>query len=143
MFFQTVCIEKDDTLGGTCLNVGCIPSKAMLNNSHFYHMAHSKDLTNRGISCKYRGCEISVFRLILVFLFKIFQSFWWFQFFAWNLLTSLKYIIFVNHVVNTTCCIRPGGCTLCSGGKTSSHLGCFLQRTTACCQFHGSHSVPL
>ena len=25
--FQTVCVEKDNTLGGTCLNVGCIPSK--------------------------------------------------------------------------------------------------------------------
>lgn len=24
---QTVCVEKNDTLGGTCLNVGCIPSK--------------------------------------------------------------------------------------------------------------------
>ena len=47
--FQTVCIEKNDTLGGTCLNVGCIPSKALLNNSHYYHMAHSGDLTKRGI----------------------------------------------------------------------------------------------
>jgi len=27
------------TLGGTCLNVGCIPSKALLQNSHLYHMA--------------------------------------------------------------------------------------------------------
>ena len=26
-FLQTVCVEKDATLGGTCLNVGCIPSK--------------------------------------------------------------------------------------------------------------------
>ncbi|XP_050504360.1 dihydrolipoyl dehydrogenase, mitochondrial [Diabrotica virgifera virgifera] len=46
---KTVCIEKNPTLGGTCLNVGCIPSKALLNNSHFYHMAHSGDLTERGI----------------------------------------------------------------------------------------------
>ena len=34
---QTACIEKRGSLGGTCLNVGCIPSKAMLNNSHMYH----------------------------------------------------------------------------------------------------------
>lgn len=47
---NTICIEKNDTLGGTCLNVGCIPSKALLNNSHYYHMAHSGDLTSRGIS---------------------------------------------------------------------------------------------
>merc|ERR1719357_1491394 len=46
---KTVCIEKNATLGGTCLNVGCIPSKALLNNSHYYHMAHSGDLTKRGI----------------------------------------------------------------------------------------------
>ena len=37
--FQTVCVEKNATLGGTCLNVGCIPSKALLHNSHYYHMA--------------------------------------------------------------------------------------------------------
>lgn len=47
--FKTVCIEKNETLGGTCLNVGCIPSKALLNNSHYYHMAHGKDFASRGI----------------------------------------------------------------------------------------------
>ncbi|KAH8021885.1 hypothetical protein HPB51_018734 [Rhipicephalus microplus] len=46
---KTTCIEKNDTLGGTCLNVGCIPSKALLHNSHLYHMAHSNDFKNRGI----------------------------------------------------------------------------------------------
>lgn len=46
---KTVCVEKNDTLGGTCLNVGCIPSKALLNNSHYYHMAHSGELNTRGI----------------------------------------------------------------------------------------------
>ena len=49
LFFQTVCVEKESTLGGTCLNVGCIPSKALLNNSHYYHMATSKDFAMRGI----------------------------------------------------------------------------------------------
>ncbi|XP_013421632.1 aromatic-L-amino-acid decarboxylase-like [Lingula anatina] len=39
---KTTCVEKDPTLGGTCLNVGCIPSKSLLNNSHLYHMAHSR-----------------------------------------------------------------------------------------------------
>lgn len=43
---KTACVEKRDTLGGTCLNVGCIPSKAMLSSSEKFHEAeHSlKDL---------------------------------------------------------------------------------------------------
>lgn len=45
---KTVCVEKDPTFGGTCLNVGCIPSKSLLNNSHYYHMAKTGDLNNRG-----------------------------------------------------------------------------------------------
>jgi dihydrolipoamide dehydrogenase len=36
---KTVLIEKYNTLGGTCLNVGCIPSKAMLDSSEHYHNA--------------------------------------------------------------------------------------------------------
>ena len=36
---KTACIEKRDTLGGTCLNVGCIPSKSLLNTSLKYHEA--------------------------------------------------------------------------------------------------------
>lgn len=46
---KTVCVEKDPTFGGTCLNVGCIPSKSLLNNSHFYHLAKTGDLSNRGV----------------------------------------------------------------------------------------------
>lgn len=46
---RTACVEKNPTLGGTCLNVGCIPSKALLHNSHYYHMAHSNELKDRGI----------------------------------------------------------------------------------------------
>ena len=33
---QVACVEKDPTLGGTCLNVGCIPSKALLDSSEHY-----------------------------------------------------------------------------------------------------------
>lgn len=39
--FSTAIIEKYSTLGGTCLNVGCIPSKALLDSSHHYHDAVS------------------------------------------------------------------------------------------------------
>ena len=37
--FKTACIESRGTLGGTCLNVGCIPSKSLLNLSENYHKA--------------------------------------------------------------------------------------------------------
>ncbi len=39
---KTACIEKRGTLGGTCLNVGCIPSKALLESSEHYHQAKTK-----------------------------------------------------------------------------------------------------
>ena len=39
---KTACIEKYATFGGTCLNVGCIPSKALLDSSeHYYNAAHT------------------------------------------------------------------------------------------------------
>ncbi len=42
--FKTAIIEKYSTLGGTCLNVGCIPSKALLSSSHHYaEIAHFAD----------------------------------------------------------------------------------------------------
>jgi len=37
---KTACVEKRKTLGGTCLNVGCIPSKALLEVSHKFHDAN-------------------------------------------------------------------------------------------------------
>jgi dihydrolipoamide dehydrogenase len=45
---KTACIEKRSTLGGTCLNVGCIPAKALLNSSHKY-MEASKDFSKHGV----------------------------------------------------------------------------------------------
>ena len=44
----TACIEKRGSLGGTCLNVGCIPSKTLLNISHKFH--DISDLKKLGIS---------------------------------------------------------------------------------------------
>jgi len=46
--FKTACIESRDTLGGTCLNVGCIPSKSLLNLSEHFFKA-KKDFSNIGI----------------------------------------------------------------------------------------------
>ncbi|MCB1883156.1 MAG: dihydrolipoyl dehydrogenase [Geminicoccaceae bacterium] len=39
---KTACVEARETLGGTCLNVGCIPSKALLHSSHLYETAAHK-----------------------------------------------------------------------------------------------------
>src|ERR1700738_4801932 len=39
---KVACVEKRPTLGGTCLNVGCIPSKALLDSSELYHLAKSR-----------------------------------------------------------------------------------------------------
>ena len=45
---KVACVESRGTLGGTCLNVGCIPSKSLLNLSDNYHKAKN-DFTNQGI----------------------------------------------------------------------------------------------
>lgn len=45
---NTACVEKRGALGGTCLNVGCIPSKSLLNNSHLFHQIQH-DAAHRGI----------------------------------------------------------------------------------------------
>jgi dihydrolipoamide dehydrogenase len=38
---KVACIEKEPRLGGVCLNVGCIPSKALLDSSEYYHLART------------------------------------------------------------------------------------------------------
>src|SRR5215212_8228388 len=48
---KTAIIERYSTLGGTCLNVGCIPSKAMLDSSeHYYNAGHT--FSEHGIQLK-------------------------------------------------------------------------------------------
>ncbi|CDS09707.1 Putative Dihydrolipoyl dehydrogenase [Lichtheimia ramosa] len=59
---KVACIEKRGSLGGTCLNVGCIPSKAMLNNSHIYHE------TKHGL--KSRGIDVGDVKLNLANMHK-------------------------------------------------------------------------
>ena len=45
---KTAIIEKESTLGGTCLNIGCIPSKALLQSSHHFAVA-SHEFAAHGI----------------------------------------------------------------------------------------------
>ena len=46
---KTACVEKRETLGGTCLNVGCIPSKSLLHASEHYEKAASGALSTFGV----------------------------------------------------------------------------------------------
>ena len=55
---KVACVEKYPTLGGTCLNVGCIPSKALLESSHLYHTAQHK-FAAHGISASSLGFDLA------------------------------------------------------------------------------------
>ena len=46
---RTACVESRETLGGTCLNVGCIPSKAMLHASEYFDAAANGTMAKMGI----------------------------------------------------------------------------------------------
>ncbi len=56
---KTACVEARETLGGTCLNVGCIPSKALLHASELYAEASSGALTKFGVSFKDVSLDLS------------------------------------------------------------------------------------
>ena len=45
---KVACVEKEDRIGGVCLRVGCIPSKALLDSSEYFHLAKDK-LAEHGI----------------------------------------------------------------------------------------------
>ncbi len=55
---KVTCVEKRGTLGGTCLNVGCIPSKALLHASHLYHQA-KHDMGKFGINATGVSLDLS------------------------------------------------------------------------------------
>src|SRR5271166_141389 len=46
---KVACVEKRETLGGTCLNIGCIPSKALLQSSERFHEA-THTLKDHGVT---------------------------------------------------------------------------------------------
>src|SRR5512147_2616962 len=55
---KTACIENRGALGGTCLNVGCIPSKALLSSSEEFDKV-SHHLAAHGISVEKIGLDLS------------------------------------------------------------------------------------
>ena len=59
---KTACIESRGTLGGTCLNVGCIPSKSLLNLSENFHKA-KKDFNQQGIEID--GIKLNIEKMML------------------------------------------------------------------------------
>ena len=75
-----MCIEKRGSLGGTCLNVGCIPSKALLNSTHKFHEAQhdfkefgivAKDVTvDFGALMKYKEKAVKGLTSGIEYLFK-------------------------------------------------------------------------
>ena len=77
---KTACIDASPTLGGTCLNVGCIPSKALLHASHQLHEARH-NFAKMGLVCeppvidwkemqKYKNTTINENTQGIEFLFK-------------------------------------------------------------------------
>src|ERR1051325_4219816 len=55
---KTACVESRETLGGTCLNVGCIPSKALLHASELFEEAAHGTLAKWGV--KATGVELDL-----------------------------------------------------------------------------------
>ena len=60
---KTACAESRETLGGTCLNVGCIPSKAMLHASEYFDAAKNGTMAEMGVEVnpRYGRFETSTF----------------------------------------------------------------------------------
>ena len=58
---NVACIERENALGGTCLRVGCIPSKALLEASHLYRMAHDH-LSEFGVTVE--GVKLDLARMM-------------------------------------------------------------------------------
>ena len=56
---KTACVDSRDTLGGTCLNVGCIPSKAMLHGSELYEEAAGGMLAKFGVQTGKVGLDLA------------------------------------------------------------------------------------
>ncbi len=54
---KVACVEKNPTLGGTCLNIGCIPSKALLDSSEFYFLAKER-FAKHGITVGKLGLDL-------------------------------------------------------------------------------------
>ncbi|PPR78398.1 MAG: Dihydrolipoyl dehydrogenase 3 [Alphaproteobacteria bacterium MarineAlpha2_Bin1] len=60
--FKVACVEKNKTLGGTCLNEGCIPSKALLNSSEKFADLTDNNLEKIGVN--FKGLSLSIDKMM-------------------------------------------------------------------------------
>ena len=60
--FKVACVEKNNTLGGTCLNEGCIPSKALLNSSEKFAELTENNLQKIGVN--FKGLSLSIDKMM-------------------------------------------------------------------------------
>jgi dihydrolipoamide dehydrogenase len=56
---KAACVEKEERLGGVCLNVGCIPSKALLDSSEYFHLARQR-FAHHGIKMDHLRLDLPV-----------------------------------------------------------------------------------
>jgi dihydrolipoamide dehydrogenase len=54
---KVACVDKSPTLGGTCLNIGCIPSKALLDSSELFYLAKQR-FPRHGIQVQYVSLDL-------------------------------------------------------------------------------------
>jgi dihydrolipoamide dehydrogenase len=83
---SVACVEGRETLGGTCLNVGCMPSKALLHASELYEAAVGEEFANLGIEVKptlnlaqmmkQKGESVASLTKGIEFLFRKYKADW-------------------------------------------------------------------
>src|SRR5688572_24340248 len=56
---KVACVEKEKALGGTCLRIGCIPSKALLESSAVYHKLKQGGMARHGIAVEKVGLDLA------------------------------------------------------------------------------------
>jgi dihydrolipoamide dehydrogenase len=103
---RVACVEKDESLGGTCLNVGCIPSKALLDSSeHYFNLRQGME----GHGIKISGLELDL-AAMLARKDKVVKT----------LTTGIKGLLRKNKIerIKGTARLAGGGRVVVAGGDT-------------------------
>ena len=105
---KVACVDKRKTLGGTCLNVGCIPSKALLHASHEFDTVNSGHLKGFGIGLSNVSLDLSVMQKSKAKIVK-------------DLTSGIAFLFKKNkikHIVGQASFVKPHH--VLAGGKTIS-----------------------
>jgi len=108
---KTACIDKRAALGGTCLNVGCIPSKVLLHSSERYEEAKDR-LAEHGVRCK--GIELDL-GVMMARKDKV----------VTDLTKGIEFLLNknkVDRIVGTASVVAPGEVAACLNDGTTSNL---------------------